>query len=87
MGSPSGILYTGVTNNLQRRVAEHKSGQVPGFTRRYRVNRLLYFAEFRSIRNAIEHETRVKSWTRRKRLDLIRTINPKFEDLSEEPTE
>jgi len=84
MGSVGGVLYTGVTNNLPRRVAEHKSGEIPGFTGRYRVHRLLYCEEFVSIRDAIEQEKRIKSWTRAKRLALIRTMNPKFRDLSEE---
>jgi len=84
MGSVGGVLYTGVTNNLPRRVAEHQAQQIPAFTGRYRVHRLLYCEEFTSIRDAIEQEKRIKSWTRAKRLALIRTMNPKFRDLSEE---
>lgn len=84
MGSVGGALYTGVTNDLSRRVGEHQSGVLPGFTGRYRVHRLLYCEEFVSIREAIEQEKRIKSWTRAKRLALIRTMNPKFVDLSKD---
>jgi putative endonuclease len=87
LGSASGILYTGVTNDLRRRVAEHKSGQVPGFTAHYKVKRLLYVEQFDSILNAIEREKRIKSWTRAKRLALIRAMNPEFRDLTDPPVE
>jgi len=86
MGSREGVLYTGVTNDLNRRLAEHKSGAIPGFTAHYRVKRLLYIEEFTSIVDAIQREKQVKSWTRSKRLALIRTLNPSFKDLSDEST-
>ena len=83
MGSNEGVLYTGVTNDLTRRVAEHQSWELHGFTARYRVKRLLYIEEFTSIVDAIQREKQIKSWTRRKRLALIKTLNPRFKDLSE----
>ena len=84
MGSSNGVLYTGVTNDLDRRIAEHKSSQIRGFTARYGVKRLLYLEEFSSIIDAIDREKQIKSWTRRKRLALIRTLNPTFKDLAQE---
>ncbi|GMU90971.1 MAG: hypothetical protein AMXMBFR4_00290 [Candidatus Hydrogenedentota bacterium] len=67
MASLSKVLYVGVTNNLDRRVYEHKQGQTPGFTSRYKVNRLVYFEVFNDIRYAIMREKQIKSW-RRERL-------------------
>ena len=74
-----------MTNDLDRRVAEHKSGEREGFTNRYRVQRLLYFEEFHDPRDAIEREKQTKGWLRRRKLDLIRSLNPTFSDLSESP--
>jgi len=82
MSSARGVLYIGVTNDLQRRLAEHQQGKVEGFTSRYRVRRLVYFEETRDIRSALEREKQIKSWRREKKLALIREANPKFEDLS-----
>ena len=84
MGSPRGkALYTGVTNNLLRRVREHKSGQIEGFTKRYKCHNLLYFEEYTDIRNAIAREKQLKRWTRNRKEELIRTINPERRDLTE----
>jgi putative endonuclease len=77
------VLYTGVTNDLKRRVYEHKHGSVPGFTARYRVNRLVYFESTENVRAAISREKQIKSWTRAKKLDLIVENNPMWRDLSE----
>ena len=79
----SGTLYIGVTNNLQRRIYEHKRKLVPGFTSRYNINRLIYFETTSDILGAISREKELKGWTRKKKLDLIKTTNPTFADLSE----
>ncbi len=84
MSSRYGVLYTGVTNNIDRRVSEHKSKEFPGFTRRYNVTRLVYFEEFGSPSDAIAREKQIKGWSRKKKLDLIRSENPTWRDLSEE---
>ncbi|MEJ2487160.1 MAG: GIY-YIG nuclease family protein [Anaerolineales bacterium] len=84
LSSNTGTLYTGVTNHLLRRMDEHKGGKLEGFTKRYKVNRLIYFEETTDIYAALEREKQIKGWTRKKKLDLVRTLNPKFEDLSED---
>ena len=84
LASASGVLYTGVTNYLERRVAEHKQGLRDGFTKEYEVKRLVYFEAFGDVRNAISREKQIKRWRREKKLALIRGMNPKFRDLSED---
>ncbi len=84
MASKSGVLYIGVTGNLGARVLQHKSGKGGDFTRRYRVSRLIYFEEFGSPREAIARETELKGWRRSKKLELIRSRNPRWLDLSVE---
>jgi len=83
LASCSLTLYTGVTNNLKRRVLEHKLGLVEGFTKKYRIERLVYFEEFASPHQAITCEKRIKSWRREKKLALIRTVNAGWLDLAE----
>jgi putative endonuclease len=80
----NGTLYVGVTNDLARRMTEHKSGAVPGFTRQYGVNRLMYFEEYASILEAREREHNMKRWRRSWKLDLIEEHNPGWRDLSDE---
>lgn len=75
------VLYTGVTNNLERRVAEHRSKAVPGFTRRYELDRLVYYEVFPSPRDAIAREKEIKGWVRAKKNTLIAGLNPKWNDL------
>lgn len=84
LSNDSGTIYTGVTNNLVRRIDEHKRGVVDGFTKRYNIHRLIYFEETTSIYAALEREKQIKGWTRKKKLELIRTTNPTFADLSED---
>ena len=84
LASASRVLYTGVTNNLRRRVYEHKQKQIPGFTERYQVTQLMHVEVFRDVRTAIAREKQIKAWTRAKRVALIDTNNPKWKDLSEE---
>jgi len=76
-------LYTGVTNNLYRRALQHKAGEIDGFTKRYNINRLVYYEVFEHIGNAIAREKQIKAWTRAKRLALIKTLNPAWQDLAE----
>jgi putative endonuclease len=81
LASATGVLYTGVTNHLERRVSQHKEKRQPGFTKRYSVTRLVYFEPFGDVRNAIAREKQVKAWRREKKLALIRSMNPTFRDL------
>lgn len=76
-------LYTGVTNNLKRRVLEHREGLLPGFTKRYRIHRLVHYEPFGDIRAAIAREKQIKGWDREKRIALIEANNPTWEDLAE----
>ncbi len=82
MGNRSGTLYTGVTNDLSKRVYEHKSHLIPGFTSRYRLNRLVYFEETNDVDAALAREKQIKGWARAKKLALIRSSNPQWKDLS-----
>jgi putative endonuclease len=82
MASRSRVLYVGVTNDIARRVDEHKQGSIPGFTTRYRVTRLVYFEEFPDIRDAIAREKEIKGWVRARKTRLIESRNPTWENLS-----
>ena len=77
----NGTLYVGVTNNIIRRVTEHKEKQIPGFTQQYRVDKLGYFEEYNDIRLAIQREKELKGWNRKKKIALIESINPHWNDL------
>ena len=83
MSSRSLNLYTGVTNSIYNRALQHKHGEVDGFTKRYNINRLVYYETFTQIGNAIAREKQVKSWTRAKRIALIKSKNPAWQDLAE----
>jgi putative endonuclease len=83
MANPARTLYTGVTNNLPRRVHEHKRGLVPGFTRRYGLTKLVYVEETSDVQAAIAREKQIKGWLRGKKLELIESLNPHWQDLSE----
>jgi len=76
-----GTLYIGVTNDLVRRVYEHRSKIADGFTSKYDVTRLVYYESFADIENAILREKRLKRWKRRWKIDLIETGNPNWDDL------
>jgi len=80
----SNTLYVGVTNNLIRRLEEHHLKLVAGFTSLYNVNKLVYFEEFSNIGDAILVEKKIKGWTRKKKIELIKSLNPEFKDLSQE---
>ena len=81
---PRGTLYVGVTNELVRRVAEHRDGVVPGFTKTYNVKMLVYFEEHESVLDAIKREKRVKRWARAWKIGLVREKNPEWRDLFDE---
>jgi putative endonuclease len=81
---PGGTLYVGVTNNLIRRVFEHRNGMVPGFTKRYGVKRLVYFEEHATAPLAIQREKNIKHWRREWKIDLIVSVNPDWRDLYDE---
>jgi putative endonuclease len=80
--SLSKVLYVGVTNNLERRAAEHRQKLTPGFTAPYNVTRLVYFEEFDRIADAITREKQIKHWSREKKINLIEQMNPVWNDLS-----
>ena len=77
-------MYIGVTNDLTRRLYEHKHELVEGFTKRYHVHKLVYYEETNDVRAAIEREKQLKNWARAKKNALVETINPTWKDLSEE---
>jgi putative endonuclease len=82
VASRSRNLYTGVTNDLERRVFEHKNKLVPGFTARYNVERLVYFETTEDVNTAISREKQIKGWLRSKKVALIEAVNPTWNDLS-----
>ncbi len=82
LGSKTGTLYTGVTNNLERRMLEHKNGLLDGFTKKYRVGILLFYEEYDYVEDAIRREKQIKAWRREKKDALIASINPRLEDLA-----
>ena len=75
------VLYVGITNNLVRRVYEHKNNLVEGFTKKYNVNKLVYYDFTRDVRDAIAREKQIKGWVRQKKLNLIGAFNPSWRDL------
>ena len=78
------VLYTGITNNLERRIFEHKNHIFEGFTSRYNINKLVYFDSTEDVKQAIEREKQIKGWKRNKKVALIERINPDWHDLSED---
>ena len=83
---PNGTLYVGVTNDLVRRVAEHREGVAPGFTQKYGVKRLVWYEAHDSIEAAIRREKRLKKWPRAWEVALIEKANPQWQDLWTEIT-
>ena len=83
MASRSLTLYTAVTGNLYARALQHRAGEIEGFTKKYRVTRLVYYEPLKYVNNAIAREKQVKAWTRARRIALIKTMNPTFQDLAE----
>jgi putative endonuclease len=75
------VLYIGVTNNLERRLYEHKNKLIDGFTKKYNLGKLVYFETFKDVSRAIEREKQLKKWSRIKKISLIETQNPGWSDL------
>jgi putative endonuclease len=84
MTNKSKTLYTGMTNDLLRRVYEHKNKLVKGFTEKYNINKLVYFEITNDAYSAIVREKQIKGWLREKKISLIESMNPEWNDLSEE---
>ena len=78
------VLYIGVTNNLERRLYEHKNKLVKGFTEKYNVNKLVYFEQSSDIESAITREKEIKKWRREKKNNLVESVNKKWNDLSKQ---
>ncbi len=83
MASKSGTLYIGISNNIELRVAQHKSGEFEGFSKKYGCDRLVYYEQFQNVLHAIGREKQVKGWRRSKKIALIESLNPRWEDLAE----
>jgi len=83
MASRSLTLYTGVTGDIYRRALQHKAGEIDGFTKKYNIDRLVYYETFKYVNNALAREKQIKAWTRAKRLALIKTMNAAWQDLAE----
>ena len=82
MTNHSGTLYTGVTNDLERCVHEHKHKLVPGFTSKYNITKLVYYEEGNDVNEALAREKQIKGWLRSKKIVLIESANPEWKDLS-----
>jgi putative endonuclease len=78
------VLYIGMTNDLARRISEHRSGEIFGFTAYYRCRKLVYHEHYARIQDAIERETQLKKWSRTKKINLINLMNPRWFDLGDE---
>ena len=77
------VLYIGITNNLQRRIYEHKNGSVEGFSKKYKVNKLVYYETTNDVNSAIAREKGIKKWRREKKNNLIKSVNLNLNDLSD----
>lgn len=84
MTSGTGTTYVGMTNDIERRVREHKQGLQPGFTSKYKINRLVYYEEYDYVYDAIAREKQIKKWGSVKKKALINEANPGWEDLSKD---
>jgi len=84
MTNKSKTLYIGVTDNLERRVYEHKNKLIEGFTKKYNITKIIYYEMTNDVQSAIEREKQIKGWLRGKKIALIEAMNPKWADLSEE---
>ena len=78
---PNGTFYTGVTNDISRRVFEHKEGKIPGFTKKYGLKILVYFEVYEDVRDAIAREKLIKKWRREIKIEAIQKMNPQWKDL------
>jgi len=84
MASNSGTLYIGITSNIKKRVYEHKNHLIPGFTDKYNIDRLIYFEKIGDPASAINREKQIKAWRREKKTKLIDSMNPEWDDLSQD---
>ena len=84
MANTGGVLYVGVTNNLETRVDQHKHKRIEGFTKRYNITRLVYFETTNDVLAAITREKQIKGWRRAKKIALIESMNAQWKDLSED---
>ncbi|MCK4540226.1 GIY-YIG nuclease family protein [Candidatus Parcubacteria bacterium] len=84
MASTSGTIYIGMTNNLERRVIEHKKGVINGFSKKYSCNKLIYYEHYQYVYDAISREKEIKKWRREKKQKLVAKLNPHWNDLSKE---
>ena len=79
--SNNNVFYIGVTNDLQRRVYEHRTGIFEGFTKKYRVHKLVYCENWHDVKDALRREKQLKGWTREKKKALIGTVNPEWREI------
>jgi len=84
MTNNSGTLYVGMTNNIKKRVYEHKNKLIDGFTKKYNISRLLYFETFGNSYSAIAREKTIKGWLRKKKIELLSQTNPHWKDISQD---
>ena len=82
----NGTLYIGVTNDLERRLYEHRNNLIEGFTNKYHVHHLVYFEDVNDIQSALQREKQLKRWTRKWKLELIEKVNPEWRDLADDFT-
>ncbi len=80
--SQNGMVYIGVTNSIARRLEEHQKGVTDGFAHRYGIHKLVYYETFLDVENAIDREKQLKRWSRKKKNDLVESVNPSWEDLN-----
>ncbi len=83
MSSPSGTLFIGMTNSIYRRALQHKAGEIEGFAAKYHCTRLVYYEGFDDVHRTIGREKQLKGWLRSKKIILIESKNPRWEDLAE----
>ena len=83
MSSRSGTLYSGITNSIYRRALQHKRGEIEGFSAKYHCDRLVYYESFDDVHKVIGREKQLKGWSRAKKTALIKSKNPRWEDLAE----
>jgi len=81
--SRTGTLYVGITGYIDRRIAQHKMDSIEGFTKKYKVHRLVYYETYGHVQNAIRREKQLKGWRREKKIGLIEKMNPRWQDLAE----
>lgn len=83
LASGTGTLYVGVTGYLERRIRQHKIDSIEGFTKKYKVHRLVYYETFAHVANALSREKQLKGWRREKKITMIEKTNPRWQDLAE----